>query len=1088
MTGKLLKAHLIVRVTFPGQSQGGLIPVRYQNKTVRFRVVSGGGSVSPTSVKVGNKGMVFTRLTLGPNVGLHEVVASCNILFVKRETNFIATAIQPITDIISPFSTGPTANIWRKFIGERVNANVPNLVDYSYAGYKNGEERIPDNFNLRVFNVTDYGAMPNDNLSDTAGIKSAANAARSNGGIVFFPPGQYDVIMDGDPTGPIWISGDNVIVRGSGAAGAKYGGTTIKIHNKVTEGEWSKVLFHAGSSSSGWNSKTFVKGVFPKGTRHFDVQDTTSLIGRQFISISYWGLDNFDQYSSKTLEEIPDDLTGIHEGVRIYEAHEIHHIDGDRVYVKAPVLTHLNSKFAVNWKTFNVGIGFEDLHIDGNLQENYTHLEHNGRGGIMLKHAAHSWIRRCRFSNVTSAFEHKNCYATTAIEIIVDGRYGHYTGISTESTYCFFGLIEDRTDQGGHHGLSLQGKNVANVMWMIGGPTVKGPDAHGGHSRDNLFDLYYSVGHNGSGGSPHNLPHHLDGYVRWNNYADSTRTFDLWRPGGYSFSVTQASMIGYRQKGGSAPRNAYVEHFGTHISPNSLYEAQLSRRKEGGDTWIDDARAMYNVFFAEVYSRSEQRNHSPIFSNVVTTQNVVENTPKGTNIGDPYTATDFEGDTLVYTLVFGSDVYFAIDRTTGQLKTNASLDYEKKRRYTAFVKVSDRNGGENVISVTINVTDLPDSHYLYGRTQQVKDAIVQTLIDIHNEVDVTRKHLRTILTMTMSNTGLTELKSGDLEDLVALERLYLNNEGTDNPNQLQVLPVDIFKDLTYLKEINLSGNALQMLPDNVFADLTSLIILNLNDNQLTSLPAKLFKASKHLQTLSISNNQISSLPSKLFNGLTKLHSLQLDGNTHLLPIIVSLKKVGQSSFKVIVQTSAPFNFVISLGITNGTIENNRTSFTMLTGYTQGLSLSVTRDVGTTDPVLVTITTFSDLPDNHSGYALLKNIELPLEVIPSIAGAPGQIPDNTELLTNFPNPFNPDTWIPYQLAKTADVTLTIYNMQGIQIRQLTLTNQPAGMYLDRSRAIYWDGQNNAGESVASGVYFYVFKAGPYTATRKMLIRK
>ena len=99
-----------------------------------------------------------------------------------------------------------------------------------------------------------------------------------------------------------------------------------------------------------------------------------------------------------------------------------------------------------------------------------------------------------------------------------------------------------------------------------------------------------------------------------------------------------------------------------------------------------------------------------------------------------------------------------------------------------------------------------------------------------------------------------------------------------------------------------------------------------------------------------------------------------------------------------------------------------------------------------------------------------------------------IPKETALLSNYPNPFNPETWIPYQLAKPADVTLTIYTVNGQMVRQLALGYQPAGMYQNRSRAAHWEGKSEFGESVASGVYFYTLTAGNFTATRKMLILK
>ena len=93
-----------------------------------------------------------------------------------------------------------------------------------------------------------------------------------------------------------------------------------------------------------------------------------------------------------------------------------------------------------------------------------------------------------------------------------------------------------------------------------------------------------------------------------------------------------------------------------------------------------------------------------------------------------------------------------------------------------------------------------------------------------------------------------------------------------------------------------------------------------------------------------------------------------------------------------------------------------------------------------------------------------------------------------LLANFPNPFNPETWIPYHLAKPTEVTITIYAVNGQVVRELELGHQPAGIYQTHSRAAYWDGRNAFGEPVASGVYFYRLTAGDFTATRKMLIRK
>ena len=121
---------------------------------------------------------------------------------------------------------------------------------------------------------------------------------------------------------------------------------------------------------------------------------------------------------------------------------------------------------------------------------------------------------------------------------------------------------------------------------------------------------------------------------------------------------------------------------------------------------------------------------------------------------------------------------------------------------------------------------------------------------------------------------------------------------------------------------------------------------------------------------------------------------------------------------------------------------------------------------------------------------IVSVPVPAELLNLGLGAPSTIavPSETRLLLNYPNPFNPETWIPYQLSEPAEGTVSIYSVNGSLIRTLALGHQAAGLYRSRSRAAYWDGRNAFGERVASGLYFYTLTAGDFTATRKMLIRK
>jgi len=98
------------------------------------------------------------------------------------------------------------------------------------------------------------------------------------------------------------------------------------------------------------------------------------------------------------------------------------------------------------------------------------------------------------------------------------------------------------------------------------------------------------------------------------------------------------------------------------------------------------------------------------------------------------------------------------------------------------------------------------------------------------------------------------------------------------------------------------------------------------------------------------------------------------------------------------------------------------------------------------------------------------------------------PRHSLLLQNYPNPFNPETWIPYQLQKSAEVVIRIYDATGRVMRTLDFGHRKEGFYLGTTRAAHWDGHNNTGERVASGVYFYQIKAGDFFAVRKMVIMK
>ena len=271
--------------------------------------------------------------------------------------------------------------------------------------------------------------------------------------------------------------------------------------------------------------------------------------------------------------------------------------------------------------------------------------------------------------------------------------------------------------------------------------------------------------------------------------------------------------------------------------------------------------------------------------------------------------------------------------------------------------------------------------------------------------------------------------------------------------------------------------------DNASGKITGLSAARLSDNGATgsgSLLQVRFKAKSESETeLALENFEFGSITGEIISaGPLEIRitveerlatgDVNRDGRVSILDLILVAQQLGQS---------VPANSPVDI---NGDGVVNIFDLTLVAQGIGGAAAPPAR--GTNTATIQAWIAEARLADDGSivfrqGIANLQNL-LALLIIPQ----------ETVLLANYPNPFNPETWIPYQLAAPAEVSLTIYDMNGGVVRRLEVGHQPAGMYQSRSRAVYWDGRNDRGESVASGLYFYTLSAGNFTATRKMLIRK
>ena len=295
-----------------------------------------------------------------------------------------------------------------------------------------------------------------------------------------------------------------------------------------------------------------------------------------------------------------------------------------------------------------------------------------------------------------------------------------------------------------------------------------------------------------------------------------------------------------------------------------------------------------------------------------------------------------------------------------------------------------------------------------GRTKPIADAIVAAS-PASECGDVTTAHLAGITELVKTEGDIPALKSGDFAGLTAMTKLDLND------NAMRTLPVDIFMGLSQLevlildesefaggtlpegvfaglsglRELHLYDCGLQTLPRNIFSGLSSLEVLFLSANNFQAISGGLFTDLSTLNRLVISANELRELPEGFLTGLTNIDIVRMQHNdVDPLAITATLEKDGAVGFRARVHEGAPFDIVLPITISGGTIDGGATALTVAKGTTASTTVEVTRTPSSTDPVTVDIGTLPDVPTavdqwsilKHRGYELVKSADLPLEVI------------------------------------------------------------------------------------------------------------
>ncbi len=475
------------------------------------------------------------------------------------------------------------------------------LPNFSYSGYRNGEVGIPSP-NYKVFNVVDYGAIPNDTLSDKQAIEKAIAAAEKNGsGVVFFPKGRFLVNEDGDVKTTIRVLSSNILFRGSGS---EIGGTELFMKNTLnprdsTQKYSTPPMFEFGKFQIGKQIATISKNA-EEGTNSITLSTTND------IKIGDWLQLSLNVKDTNLLRE----EIGKHpinpkwkallnkEGLIVKAYYQVKKIDSNTVELNASI----GYDMSVNqpWKVFlyhpKSEIGVEQIAFVGNFTYPFVHhrswIDDSGWNLFHFNGVVNSWMKDCRFTNVSIGVMVKNSAQVSLLNCHITGNGTHEAFQANRSTNVFIGKCKDNA--GMFHSIGVDGFAMNSVIWRCSYLPSTSFESHSYQPRNTLLDnMEGGLLPNHAGGSEDNHPNHLKGLVLWNYKRTDNKkeTIDFWpEKSVYDGRISPMVIVGLHGKPSSFIEGQYkfLLSNGQKVSPESLYAYQLKKRLGFVPKWLSE--------------------------------------------------------------------------------------------------------------------------------------------------------------------------------------------------------------------------------------------------------------------------------------------------------------------------------------------------------------------------------------------------------------------------------------------------------------------------------------------------------------------
>lgn len=536
-----------------------------------------------------------------------------------------------------------TTPAWQKFVN---NADDNVLLDFSYAGYHHGTELPVDERDVnvlakklgyKVYNVCDYGAIPDDGKSDRKALEDIINKigrGKPNAkAIIYFPEGEYILHSKDDnttnaETGKVTSNTLNLVMGHVIIKGAGRDKTFLTMEDPMLPTD-PKVMYsspkmisirHNGGKDNILLAK--VTGSAKKGDMSIEVDDVSQLKVGDWVKLTL--LNNDKKVIEEELKpyKLQSSMTTlINKGVHVVDRHQIKAIDGKRVIFEEPIMHAVNPTYGWDIKTYAhyEEVGVEDLTFKGKAKKKFHHhagwQDDGAYKPLDFMRQVNSWVRRVDYVSISECMTFSECANCLFLDSEISGNRGHSSVRMQYSARGFIGKVWDHSNGylnddknfteykenlGQYHACGISKQSIGNVIWQCHWGDDSCFESHATQPRASLFDqccggfMQFRMG-----GDKKELPNHMDDLTMWNFNCLATNPndpvpFNWWiedESTGW-YKTLPPTFVGFHGKNVNFKEDEMKlnENQGKEVLPGSLYEAQLSRRLGSTPQWLIDAK------------------------------------------------------------------------------------------------------------------------------------------------------------------------------------------------------------------------------------------------------------------------------------------------------------------------------------------------------------------------------------------------------------------------------------------------------------------------------------------------------------------